>query len=212
MLLDACHSGGAGTPKRIGPMEVGLGAADLAPLARGKGRIVIASCDQTEESFVLPGAANSLFTSELLAGLGGEAARADGTVGALDLFIHVSTAVPRKAEQHPILKVSDANRNVVIAAGAPRPVARIDQTLGADVSTLRKKIVATFSLEEVSTLVSDVRVLLEKDGRKVDPISLDYFGGTNLAARVHNLIGYLDRRGYLDYLIRAIRAEREGLV
>jgi hypothetical protein len=37
-------------------------------------------------------------------------------------------------------------------------------------------------------------------------------GGDSLPGQVLSLIQYLDRRGYLDYLIQAVRRARHGVI
>ncbi len=44
---------------------------------------------------------------------------------------------------------------------------------------------------------------------QVDP---EIVGGSGKPAQVLNLIQYLDRRGYLDYLVKAVRRARPGII
>lgn len=106
-VLDCCYAAGAAALKgegavafRSGPTEI-----DYERLAQGRGRVILASSRIGEESLVLEGERNSLFTSSLLRGFAGEAG--DGEeVRALDLFRFVSNEVSVRSgdRQHPVLK------------------------------------------------------------------------------------------------------------
>jgi uncharacterized caspase-like protein len=105
VFLDACHSGGVGQPRDVAAStKTGLSAQTYAELARGGGRVVIASCQPGEVSWELPGMRNGLFTHYLLEGLRGAAAGQDGVVRVTNLFDYVSQKVPQHKEQHPLLK------------------------------------------------------------------------------------------------------------
>lgn len=105
VFLDACHSGGVGQPRDVeANTKTGLSARAYAELARGGGRVVIASCQPGEVSWELPGMRNGLFTHYLLEGLRGAAAGPDGVVRVTNLFDYVSQKVPQHKEQHPLLK------------------------------------------------------------------------------------------------------------
>ena len=63
VLIDACHSGGAGSFKGMGPGEspaLGYNEKSLGRLAQGTGRVLIASSRASESSWVLPNARNSV--------------------------------------------------------------------------------------------------------------------------------------------------------
>src|SRR5690606_19419865 len=72
-ILDCCHAGGAGFVKEAGAalpgVAGGLSHAGYEALATGRGRIVFAAARPEEQSYLLPGDRNSLFTKHLLAGL-----------------------------------------------------------------------------------------------------------------------------------------------
>ncbi len=72
VAFDCCHSGGIGQPKdpAASPVKAGLPDAYYERLAAGRGRAILSSSRNSESSYVLPTAANSLFTQHLLAGLG----------------------------------------------------------------------------------------------------------------------------------------------
>jgi hypothetical protein len=120
VLIDACHSGGAGSFKAGDATEfpdLGFSEKSLARLAQGTGRVLIASSRASEISLVLPGATNSLFTQHLLDALRGEArAHGDGLIRIFEVFNHVSEKVRGVVpDQHPIFKASDLEDNFAVA-------------------------------------------------------------------------------------------------
>jgi hypothetical protein len=106
VVLDCCHSGGVGQPKEVEPTpKIGLSDAYLETLKAGRGRVILASSRSNELSWILQGAANSLFTTHLLAGLRGGANGAGGVIRIFDIFDYVQPRVTAdKPEQHPIFK------------------------------------------------------------------------------------------------------------
>ena len=121
VLIDACHSGGAGSFKGQGaaePMAFGYSEKSLVRLAQGTGRVLIASSRASEKSWVLPDARNSVFTSHLLDALHGRARTSgDGVIRIFELFNHVAKMVNRTSPgcQHPIFKASDLEDNFPVA-------------------------------------------------------------------------------------------------
>ena len=71
-------------------------------------------------------------------------------------------------------------------------------------------MVSAFSIEDLEILCSDIEEALTNAGKPTQ-ISLDMVGGSTLPAKVLNLIEYLDRRGYLNYLVDQVRKERPNL-
>ena len=71
-------------------------------------------------------------------------------------------------------------------------------------------MVAEFSLEELEELCADVEQDLASNGIQLR-VSTDMVGGSGLTAKALNLIEYLDRRGYLSYLVAAARRARPNL-
>ncbi|MBP6892872.1 MAG: caspase family protein [Pseudacidovorax sp.] len=117
LLMDACHAEAAAHVKADGEskgMLPGLRDAALEKLSSGAGRVVIASCRETEVSMTSPWRGHSLFTHFLLEGLRGHARGADdGTVRVLDLFTYLSEQVPKNpvagTVQHPVLRARTEN-------------------------------------------------------------------------------------------------------
>jgi hypothetical protein len=120
VVIDACHSGGAGSLKYVTSTEF-TGALDekvLQRLAEGTGRLIMASSRATETSLVLSGARNSLFTECLLEALRGNAqTHGDGLIRIFEIFNYVSEKVRKTVpgRQHPIFKASDLEDNFPIA-------------------------------------------------------------------------------------------------
>jgi hypothetical protein len=106
VAFDCCHSGGMGQPKDVGPAQMGMLADSLySTLASGVGRVIMASSRNDESSFVLPGAANSLFTEHMLAALRGGAPAPGGVIRIFDVFNYLQPRVTAaQPHQHPILK------------------------------------------------------------------------------------------------------------
>ncbi|MDV3222450.1 caspase family protein [Intrasporangium sp.] len=120
VVFDCCHSGGIGQPKdATGTAEpvfkAGLSDDYYERLAAGRGRAILSSSRDTEFSYVLPGAQNSLFTQHLLTGLRGGIASEDGLIRVFDLFEYVQPRVTHdRRDQHPIFK-ADLEENFPVA-------------------------------------------------------------------------------------------------
>lgn len=119
VILDACFASATADLKAIDDEQWKGGWAErqYEELARGSGRVVIASSKAGQPSYARQQDGLSLFTKYLLEALRGEAAvRGDGLVHVLDVFHYVSDAV-RRAEprQEPILKAQNLDANFAIA-------------------------------------------------------------------------------------------------
>lgn len=117
VVFDCCHSGGLGQPKDAAAPSIKAGLSDsyYARLAAGHGRAILSSSRDSEASYVLPAAANSLFTQHLLAGLKGGAASDDGLIRIFDLFEYVQPRVTNdQPGQHPVFK-ADLEDNFPVA-------------------------------------------------------------------------------------------------
>ena len=120
VLIDACHSGGAGSFKTQGRTKQALRFSEksLGRLAQGAGRVLMASSRPNETSLVLPDARNSVFTEHLLEILRGRGRTSgDGVIRVFDVFNHVAERVKRTVpgRQHPIFKASDLEDNFPVA-------------------------------------------------------------------------------------------------
>jgi metacaspase-1 len=149
VLIDACHSGGAGSLKAAPPDSasvLGFSEKSLDRLARGIGRVLIASSRATETSLVFDGARNSLFTQHLLEVLRGNATTSgDGLIRVFEVFNHVAEKVRKAApgRQHPIFKATNLEDNFPIAldrGGATKSTA--STTPNADVRRRLEDILA----------------------------------------------------------------------
>lgn len=117
IVFDCCNSGGIGQPKdpTAPSIKAGLPESYYDALKEGRGRVILASSRSTEYSYVLPGAANSLFTQHLLAGLHGGIASDDGLVRIFDLFEYLQPRVTgAQPNQHPIFK-AELEENIPVA-------------------------------------------------------------------------------------------------
>lgn len=129
VIFDCCHAGGIGQPKDalVPALQAGLPERYYQALLAGRGRVILASSRSDEYSYTLPGAANSVFTTHLLAGLRGDIASDDGLIRIFDLFEYVqprvSDAHPR---QHPVFK-AELEENFPVAlrlGGQVKAIAR----------------------------------------------------------------------------------------
>ena len=66
-------------------------------------------------------------------------------------------------------------------------------------------------LDELKLLCADVEQDLADDGTRVT-VDLESIEGSTKPAKVLGLIQYLDRRGCLSYLVRAVRLHRPGIL
>jgi len=81
---------------------------------------------------------------------------------------------------------------------------------------LREALVRSFSTEELEELCFYVQEALEQAGHRVMgapvQVNLEILGGSGKRARVLNLIQFLDRRGFLGYLVEGMRKLRPGSI
>jgi hypothetical protein len=166
VFFDCCHAGGIGWSKAASApsFEPGLPTAFYEQVLASRGRAIIASSRADELSWILPGAANSLFTQHLLAGLAGGAADADGIVRIFDLFEYLQPRVTAdQALQHPIFK-ADLEHNFPLAA-VPAAARRVE----AEEEPYRYDVYVSYvDAEPDSTFVWE-RLLprLEREGLRV---------------------------------------------
>ena len=80
-----------------------------------------------------------------------------------------------------------------------------------DKRALRETMVQAFSLDELELLCADVEHDLAANGIALQ-VNLELVGGNGKPGKVLNLISYLDRRGYLAYLVTAVRRARPGSI
>lgn len=126
VLLDCCHAGGISASEGSG---LELTKSPLPPealdfLARGKGRVLVASSQDNEVSFAgKPYSAFTLALVETLCGMG--IAKQDGYVRVADLAMYAREVVPQRTigKQHPVLHFEQADNFVVAyyAGGNTQP-------------------------------------------------------------------------------------------
>lgn len=136
VILDACFAGATAELKAVGHDEqwkIGWVEQQYEALARGSGRVVIASSKAERPSYARQRDGMSLFTKHLIAALqGGAAVRGDGLVHILDVFHYVADAVRRdEPRQEPILKAQnlDANFAVALAPASATAPAQTNQPI-----------------------------------------------------------------------------------
>lgn len=110
VLLDCCHASGIKTTpaqsikkslapgiKKASEKKITFSTRELiANLSQGKGRVFVSSCDDSEESFILPDSKYSLFTEVILEALRGTASGNDPYVKVIDLLYHILREVPSR--------------------------------------------------------------------------------------------------------------------
>ncbi|GEM_PF-6663883 len=80
-----------------------------------------------------------------------------------------------------------------------------------DQRQLRDVMIKHFGQEDLALLCGDIQQELKKAGIE-QPVDLEIVGGNSKPMQILNLIQYLDRRGYLSYLIAAVRNARPGSI
>jgi uncharacterized caspase-like protein len=106
-VFDCCHSAGIGVAKNVTGSEFkrGLPESFYKQLATGQGKVIFASCRDSEFSYVHPKDANSVFTKHLLDGLRGGVPGAGGVIRVFDLFHYLQPkVVANEPNQHPVFK------------------------------------------------------------------------------------------------------------
>jgi hypothetical protein len=210
IILDCCHAGGIGQPRDLVTPVVQPGLSDsyyAQVLKAGQGRVIFASSQPTELSYVLGGAEYGLFTQHLLDGLRGGVIGEDGFVRVFDLFEYVQPRVTRAhPRQHPLFKC-EVNENFAVA------LARGGQkgTVPRDTQGFRYDVYVSYvdkgpdSLWVWQTLVPR----LEAEGLKV-VVSGDVEGGSGVDRVVSSERGIEQSRRVLVVLSEAFLAHRMG--
>jgi hypothetical protein len=114
------------------------------------------------------------------------------------------------------LEIGQVTAGVVNIYAAPPSGARPQPTPGTaatsiDKRALREAMIPAFSITDLEILCDDVQADLESNGVKLQ-VNLETVGGGSKPAQVLNLIQYLDRRGYLEYLVAAAQRARPGII
>jgi hypothetical protein len=176
VVFDCCHSGGIGQPKDAAApaIKAGLSQDYYEKLKAGKGRVILASSRDDEYSWVLPGAANSLFTEQLLGGLRGGIASEDGMIRIFDVFEYVQPKVTAaQSNQHPIFKAEvEENFPVSLYVGGKKGVVpKDDQGFRYDayISYVDKEPDATWVWDTLVPKLEDAGLRVAVSGDSGDP-------------------------------------------
>src|SRR5690606_37714391 len=99
VLLDCCHADGIKNKQmsafeEMRVEEISSNRVLLEKLSGGEGRVFISACDDDEESVILPGSSNSLFTEVCLEVFNGKLSPSDEFVSVVDLIYFVVKEVP----------------------------------------------------------------------------------------------------------------------
>ncbi len=220
--LDSCYAAGIGELKAPGSPSngtiSGLDESYYAQLAQGQGRVIMASSSADETSLAVRSMNNSLFTHYLLEALEGKAhVRGDGLIRVFNIFDYTSEQIPVH-KQHPIFKANDLNRNFPIALdrGGQHTQGSTQQRYARRSSVnkreLREAMNRTFDDEALNLLCADIEEDLVSDGIAIQ-VNQEMIGKpAGREGKILQLIDYLDRQSYLDYLIAAVRRLRPGII
>nr|WP_321235002.1 caspase family protein [uncultured Psychroserpens sp.] len=118
VMLDCCHAKGMlGAQPLMKSVSRDQSIANsnielLRMLRSGEGRIYVTSCDDDEQSVILPGSDNSLFTEVVLEALSGQASNGREYVRVIELLYYILTEVPERIKrfnhvQRPIINKID---------------------------------------------------------------------------------------------------------
>ncbi len=113
VLLDCCHADGM-KPQKISVFEEMVIPVEssnrllLEKLHGGEGRVFISACDDDEQSVILPGSSNSLFTEVCLEIFNGNLSPTEEFVSVVDLIYFVVKEIPKRVlpfrhTQRPII-------------------------------------------------------------------------------------------------------------
>jgi uncharacterized caspase-like protein len=122
VLLDTCYSSGTGKLGNHNASDSdGLTSRDVSAFIEGSGRMIMAASRPSELAWKLSGRQNSPFTNYLLRGLGGEIARADGTIWASEIFSYVSRHMRQRQCHHLYQRAIGEDFVVMVRHSAKTP-------------------------------------------------------------------------------------------
>ncbi|MBZ5524302.1 MAG: caspase family protein [Acidobacteriia bacterium] len=118
-FMDTCYSGGfhgpGGSPGGKA-LQLGVSTDSIARMAQGKGRVVIASSRDSEQSWESDSYQNSYFTHFLIQAM----AKASGTLTVTQIFTELQRSVPKavltekKAAQNPVMSPEGRSIDIVL--------------------------------------------------------------------------------------------------
>lgn len=187
VLLDCCHAAGIKknqlTKKsgEINNVTAGSSRHLLEQLHKGKGKVFISSCDDNEQSVVLPAAENSLFTEVALEALNGYICISEEFVGVIDLIYHVIKEVPKRVKpfdhvQRPIInEITDLSPDYYVCKN------------GSFQPDIPSDVISTMLIDKLKK--GEVRPMNYKDG-----FLLDMENDNNGKGSVINLTGHAEMK------------------
>lgn len=202
VMLDTCYSGGIGEPRRRGVgVPAALNSQDVSALIEGAGRVILAASRPDEPAWELSGMRNGLFTNYVLRALRGEAARADGSIWASDIFSYVSRGVRQHRCQRPYQKAVGEDFVVMVQKSGTRCQLQFPALtpLEIDQRPLRLAMRCAYDRDELSLLCRDLG------------LSLEDLPGRTLETQLMDLIDYCHRRGLYDQLLDRMQTDRPHL-
>ncbi|HSF80731.1 MAG TPA: restriction endonuclease [Anaerolineales bacterium] len=120
----------------------------------------------------------------------------------MEILFWAGTELDEKVKSHP--EIVKEFFFTTEAGPAPVPTA-------VNKRELREAMVKAFSYEDLEILCSNVEDSLVEAGIELQ-VNLEMVGGSSKPTKVLNLIEFLDRRGFMDYLVKAVRDERPGSI
>ena len=114
-----------------------------------------------------------------------------------------------------LLPEAEQRDSTPVSKGLPsrgmRSPAEPTRSKAVDKRALRSVMISSFNQDELQALCWDVEGALGEAGIDLS-VGLEMVGGGSKTAIVMNLIDYFDRRGYLEYLVEAVRSARPGRI
>jgi hypothetical protein len=135
----------------------------------------------------------------------------DWGVPVLYLRAEEGVIFPKRAER-TVQPVGNGGPAAAVAPAGPESAQPLRQIkVDVDSRTLREAMVQFFSMSELADVCLDVQEALADAGINLE-VNLEMVGGEGKRAKVLNLIQYLERRGYLSYLVSAVRKARPEII
>lgn len=122
-------------------------------------------------------------------------------------YILLQGDVPRT-----VSAILSAYQGATAAPAIPAPPVQNAKATSVSKRAIREKLMSNFSIKELSELCFEIEGLLEAKNIRLQ-LNLDVLGGQDQGkdALILELIGFLDRRGYLKYLEQGIESLRPGI-
>ncbi|NJM40347.1 MAG: hypothetical protein HC853_06060 [Anaerolineae bacterium] len=108
--------------------------------------------------------------------------------------------------QNDLLSLKDRLSASTITTATPAVLIEFEKLPMPDKVALRNYLSNRYTLAEMESLCLDVNSLIQQEGKLDNEVNLEVVGGSSKTSVALNLIQYLERRGWLNYLIKAIRS------